>query len=299
MKIGLVGLGKMGLNLTKNMINKGYEVYTFDKDSQRIRMSEKVGAIGCISLKNLCKKLKENRILWIMVPSGNPTEDVLNELKNYLDKKDIIIEAGNSNYKDSMRRFENFQNIDIDYLDAGISGGQDGALNGICAMIGGKESTFKKVERIFKDISIENGYLYTGKSGSGHFSKMIHNGIEYGMLQAIGEGFEILEKSDFDYDMESLADLWNHGSVIRGWLMELTKNVFNKDKNLDTIKGVIDANGEGLWTAQTALEMGIPAPVITASVMVRHRSKQEDTYSGKLIASLRNEFGGHSIIENK
>lgn len=208
---------------------------------------------------------------------------------------DIIIDGGNSFYKDSIRRYEELKSIGINFLDSGTSGGQEGALNGICAMVGGDKEVFEVVEPIFKDISIKDGYLHTGKAGSGHFTKMVHNGIEYGMLQAIGEGFEILEASDFKLDYEKIADLWNHGSVIRGWLMELTKNAFSKDSHLDNIKGVVGSNGEGLWTAQTALELQIPAPVITTSVMTRYRSQQQDTFTGKVIAALRNEFGGHEV----
>mgnify|MGYP001496598627 CR=1 FL=1 len=251
------------------------------------------------TLEKLSKELDERKVFWLMIPQGKPVDETLKKLKTYLNKGDIVIDGGNSFYKDSIRRYEELKKVGIKFLDAGISGGQEGALNGICAMIGGEEETFKIIEPLFKDIAVKNGYLYVGKAGSGHFVKMVHNGIEYGMLQAIGEGFEILEKSNFDLDYEKVAKIWNHGSVIRGWLMELTQNAFNKDSNLQNIRGTVGSNGEGLWTAQTALELEIPAPVITTSVMMRYRSQQEDTFSGKVVAALRNEFGGHEVKKEK
>lgn len=295
MKLALIGLGKMGANLAQNLHRNNHEVIAFDLDKSKREEVESKGIKTTKTLKEAVDKLEGQKIIWLMIPAGNPVDVVLEELKLMVNEGDIIIDGGNSFYKDSIRRYEELKSIGINFLDSGTSGGQEGALNGICAMVGGDKEVFEIVEPIFKDISIKDGYLHTGKAGSGHFTKMVHNGIEYGMLQAIGEGFEILEASHFKLDYEKIADLWNHGSVIRGWLMELTKNAFSKDSHLDNIKGVVGSNGEGLWTAQTALELQIPAPVITTSVMTRYRSQQQDTFTGKVIAALRNEFGGHEV----
>lgn len=295
MKLALIGLGKMGANLAQNLHRNNHEVIAFDLDKSKRDNVESKGIKTTKTLKEAVDKLEGQKIIWLMIPAGNPVDVVLEELKLMVNEGDIIIDGGNSFYKDSIRRYEELKSIGINFLDLGTSGGQEGALNGICAMVGGDKEVFEIVEPIFKDISIKGGYLHAGKAGSGHFTKMVHNGIEYGMLQAIGEGFEILEASDFKLDYEKIANLWNHGSVIRGWLMELTKNAFSKDSHLDNIKGVVGSNGEGLWTAQTALELQIPAPVITTSVMTRYRSQQQDTFTGKVIAALRNEFGGHEV----
>jgi len=295
LKLALIGLGKMGANLAQNLHRNNHEVIAFDLDKSKRDNVESKGIKTTKTLKEAVDKLEGQKIIWLMIPAGNPVDVVLEELKLMVNEGDIIIDGGNSFYKDSIRRYEELKSIGINFLDLGTSGGQEGALNGICAMVGGDKEVFEIVEPIFKDISIKGGYLHAGKAGSGHFTKMVHNGIEYGMLQAIGEGFEILEASDFKLDYEKIANLWNHGSVIRGWLMELTKNAFSKDSHLDNIKGVVGSNGEGLWTAQTALELQIPAPVITTSVMTRYRSQQQDTFTGKVIAALRNEFGGHEV----
>ncbi|MGM9920847.1 MAG: phosphogluconate dehydrogenase (NAD(+)-dependent, decarboxylating), partial [Bhargavaea sp.] len=200
-------------------------------------------------------------------------------------------------YKDSLRRAETLKKQGLFFFDCGTSGGTEGARQGICAMIGGDETKFKDIEPLFEDVAIENGYLYAGKSGSGHFLKMVHNGIEYGMMQSIAEGFDILGKSGFDFDYEKVANVWNNGSVIRSWLMELTGNAFSKDPKLDGIKGIMHSSGEGKWTIETALDFQVPAPVITLSLMMRYRSLEEDTFSGKVVAALRNEFGGHDVVK--
>ena len=295
MKILLVGLGKMGFNLALNMTGKGHEVVAFDISEIRRQEAEKQGIGTASSIEELIKKGSKPRVIWLMIPAGEIVDIALQDVRGFIEPGDIVIDGGNSFYKDSIRRAEELKELGIDYLDAGISGGMEGARDGICAMIGGEESAFRKVEELFKDIAIKNGYMYTGSSGSGHFTKMVHNGIEYGMMQAIGEGFEILEASDFSLDLQGVAELWNHGSVIRGWLMELTARAFSKDPHLEKISGAVGSNGEGLWTAQTALELQIPAPVITTSVITRYRSLQKDTFTGKVVASLRNEFGGHEV----
>lgn len=295
MNIGIVGLGKMGFNIALNLLSKEHTVFAYDTLQENVDNIVKEGAVGTDSLKDLISKMPKRRVIWLMVPAGKIVEAVINELRDNLEPSDIIIDGGNSNYKDSIRRYTFLKEKEIDFIDCGTSGGTSGALEGACTMIGGEEEVVKYCEQIFKDISVENGYLHVGKPGSGHFAKMVHNGIEYGMMQAIAEGFEVLEKSDFDIDYEKIARVWNNGSVIRSWLMELTESAFNKDKNLDNIKGIMNSSGEGKWTLETALDLGVPTPVIAMSLMMRYRSLQEDTFTGKVVAALRNEFGGHAV----
>ncbi|NLL70758.1 MAG: decarboxylating 6-phosphogluconate dehydrogenase [Epulopiscium sp.] len=295
MKIGLIGLGKMGYNLALNMRDHGHEIVAFNRSQEKIKQIETEGIQGAYSLKELVESLSTPRVIWLMIPAGQPVDDMIQQLIPLLSPQDIIIDGGNSFYKDTLRRYEMLQQKKINFVDVGTSGGVEGARYGACTMIGAEEEVFAYLEPLFRDISVEQGYLHTGANGSGHFVKMVHNGIEYGMMQAIGEGFEILEKSQFDLDFEKVARVWNHGSVIRGWLMELVQNAFSKDKNLEEIKGVIRSSGEGLWTVQEALDLGVPAPVIAQSLLVRYRSEQEDSFSGKVVAALRNEFGGHAV----
>lgn len=296
MQIGLIGLGKMGYNLALNFKSKGFEVVAFDEN---IRVLEQLSAEGITTAKSIAGLAKaltgEKRVIWVMVPSGNPVDSVIKDLKGQLTSGDIIIDGGNSNYKDSISRADSLERSGIHFLDCGTSGGIDGALHGVCTMVGGKKEVFDWCEPIFKSISVPSGYQYCGKSGSGHFVKMVHNGIEYGMMQSIAEGMELLHRYDADVDLAKVAQLWNHGSVVRGWLMELTQNALVKDKNLESIKGVMHSSGEGKWTVETALEFGVPAPVITMSLLMRYRSQNENTFSGKVVAALRNEFGGHAV----
>jgi len=294
MKIGLIGLGKMGLNLGKNLMEHHHEVAAFDINTESVKELRHSGGIGFLSLQELIYSLEKPRILWMMVPH-TVVDSVLNEISPFLSEGDIVIEAGNSHYKESIRRYNELKQIGVSFMDVGTSGGTDGARNGACYMIGGDLSAWNRVEAIFRDTSVENGYLYAGKAGSGHFLKMIHNGIEYGMMAAIGEGFEVLEKSDFEFDYEKVAKVWNHGSVIRSWLMELTESAFSKDSKLAEIKGVMHSSGEGKWTVETALDLQAATPVIAMSLLSRYRSLDEDTFTGKVVAALRNEFGGHAV----
>ena len=294
MKVGLIGLGKMGLNISKNLIDHHHEVVAFDINEQAIEEIKQYGAQGTPNLEELVQSLDHPRIVWIMVPH-KVVDQVIQDLKPILSNGDIVIEAGNSHYKESLRRYEEFREIGVSYLDVGTSGGMEGARNGANYMIGGDRDAWETVEPIFRDTSVEKGYLYTGKSGSGHFLKMVHNGIEYGMMAAIGEGFEVLEKSQFDYDYEQVARVWSHGSVIRSWLMELTENAFAKDAKLDEIKGIMHSSGEGKWTVEEALDLQAATPVIALSLMMRYRSLETDTFTGKVVAALRNEFGGHAV----
>ncbi|WP_404407858.1 phosphogluconate dehydrogenase (NAD(+)-dependent, decarboxylating) [Jeotgalibacillus malaysiensis] len=294
MKVGLIGLGKMGLNLGQNLIDNHHEVIAFDVNPGAVSEIADYGATGTSSLRELVESLETPRVLWVMVPHA-VVDSVLTEVKAFLSEGDIVIEAGNSHYKESIRRYNELKEIGVSFMDAGTSGGMEGARNGACYMIGGDPEAWSVVEAIFKDTAVEKGFLYAGKAGSGHFLKMVHNGIEYGMMAAIGEGFEILEKSDFDYDYEKVASVWNNGSVIRSWLMELTENAFSKDAKLDDIKGVMHSSGEGKWTVETALELQTATPVIAMSLLMRYRSLDNDTFTGKVVAALRNEFGGHAV----
>ncbi|WP_410982682.1 phosphogluconate dehydrogenase (NAD(+)-dependent, decarboxylating) [Bacillus cereus] len=294
MQVGLIGLGKMGLNLGKNLIDHKHQVAAFDLNTSAVEEMKEYGATGVSSLNELVQSLESPRILWVMVPHA-VVDSVISEVTPLLSKGDIVIEAGNSHYKESIRRYEQLKKDGIHFMDAGTSGGMEGARNGACYMIGGDQEAWEIVEPIFRDTAVENGYLYAGKAGSGHFLKMVHNGIEYGMMAAIGEGFEILEKSEFDYDYEKVSRVWNNGSVIRSWLMELTENAFSKDAKLDEIKGVMHSSGEGKWTVETALDLQTATPVIAMSLLMRYRSLDNDTFTGKVVAALRNEFGGHAV----
>ncbi|PFD29918.1 6-phosphogluconate dehydrogenase (decarboxylating) [Bacillus cereus] len=294
MRVGLIGLGKMGLNLGKNLIDHKHQVAAFDLNTSAVEEMKEYGATGVSSLNELVQSLESPRILWVMVPHA-VVDSVISEVTPLLSKGDILIEAGNSHYKESIRRYEQLKKDGIHFMDAGTSGGMEGARNGACYMIGGDQEAWEIVEPIFRDTAVENGYLYAGKAGSGHFLKMVHNGIEYGMMAAIGEGFEILEKSEFDYDYEKVSRVWNNGSVIRSWLMELTENAFSKDAKLDEIKGVMHSSGEGKWTVETALDLQTATPVIAMSLLMRYRSLDNDTFTGKVVAALRNEFGGHAV----
>lgn len=296
MKIGLIGLGKMGYNLALNLRDRGHEVIAYNRSTDKIKkIEEEEGIKGAFSLETLTGSLEGRKVLWMMIPAGPMIDILIESLIPLLKQGDILIDGGNSNYLDTLRRAERLKMEGIDYVDVGTSGGVEGARNGACMMIGATEEVFDYLKPIFQDVCLEKGYAHVGKPGTGHYVKMIHNGIEYGMMQAIGEGFEILEKSGFDFDYKQIAQVWNHGSVIRGWLMELTQKVFEEDPSLKSIKGVIHSSGEGLWTVEEALRLKVPAPVITDSLFVRYRSEQQDTFSGKLIAGLRYQFGGHSV----
>ncbi|MCM3791793.1 MULTISPECIES: phosphogluconate dehydrogenase (NAD(+)-dependent, decarboxylating) [Priestia] len=297
MKIGLIGLGKMGYNLSLNLMDNHHEVVAYDVNKEAVEKLSNEGATGAFTVEELVNELLPSpKVVWIMVPAGEVTENVITELKELLSEGDIIIDGGNSNYKESVRRAHDLQEKGIYFFDVGTSGGMEGARNGACTMIGGDAEVFRTIEPVFNDICVENGFMYAGKSGSGHFLKMVHNGVEYGMMQSIAEGFEVLEKSQFDFDYEAVARVWNNGSVVRSWLMELTENAFSKDPKLDSIKGVMQSSGEGKWTVETALDLQTATPVIALSLMMRYRSLEEDTFTGKVVAALRNEFGGHGVV---
>ncbi|MBM6614764.1 decarboxylating 6-phosphogluconate dehydrogenase [Desemzia sp. RIT804] len=297
MEIGLIGLGKMGHQLALNLLDNGHSVTGYDVMEYSRKQAEDAGIKTVASLEELAARPAERKVMWMMVPAGEPLETVLNEMMGLLDEGDILIDGGNSNYKDSIRHAEIAAEKELYFMDLGTSGGTSGAREGACMMIGGNEEAFRYIEPVIQEICVEDGYLYTGKSGSGHFLKMVHNGVEYGMMQAMGEGFELVEKSGFDYDSAAVAKVWNNGSVIRSWLMELAEQAFQKDGHLDEMTGIMQSSGEGQWTVETGLELKVPTPVISMSLMMRYRSLQEDTYAGKVVSALRNEFGGHGVIK--
>lgn len=299
MRVGMIGLGKMGLNLTKNMLRNGIEVVGFDLAKDNVVAAQEAGATPADSLEDLVSKLGTPRIAWVMLPAGKPTDSTIETLAKILDKDDIVVDGGNSFYKDSLRHNEVTSATGVKFFDCGTSGGQNGALNGGNFMIGGDdaEAFDKYLKDIFEKIAEPDGFLYTGAAGSGHYLKMVHNGIEYGMMEAIGEGFDVLENSDYNYDNEAVAKLWNHGSVVRSWLMELAEDAFSKDPKLDELLGRMHSSGEGQWTLQESLDMAVPTPVIALSLMMRYESMRDadNNFTGKVVAALRNGFGGHAV----
>lgn len=298
MKFAMIGLGKMGLNLVKNAADNGHEVVAFDLNADFVKEADAYSDLvsPATDMDDMLAQLPSPKVVWVMVPAGVPTNSTIDTLIEKLDEGDIIIDGGNSNYKDNLEQNKRTTAAGIKLFDAGTSGGMSGARNGGNFMIGGDDAeAWKVLEPLFKSIALEDGYLYTGRLGSGHYLKMVHNGIEYGMMQAIAEGFEVLEASQYDYDYEAVAKLWNHGSVVRSWLMELAEEQFAKDPKLSAISGRMHSSGEGKWTIEESLDLEVPAPVIALSLMMRYRSLQEDTFTGKVVSALRNGFGGHAM----
>lgn len=300
MNLAMIGLGKMGINLCENLIRNDNRVVAFDLNEVARQKASDMDAQSVASLEEAVLALKKPRIMWVMLPAGKPTNDTIDKLSQLLDSEDIVIDGGNSFYEDSLRHNQILKAKGIKFFDCGTSGGKSGANQDGNFMIGGDDyKAFQYIEPIFKGIAMKDGYLYTGKAGSGHYLKMVHNGIEYGMMEAIAEGFDVLEHSQFEYDNEAVAKVWSNGSVIRGWLMELAQDAFSKDNNLQHIKGTMHSSGEGKWTLDEALKLQVPTPVIGMSLMMRYRSMEDDTFTGKVVSALRNEFGGHAVDKNK
>jgi 6-phosphogluconate dehydrogenase len=295
MQIGMIGLGRMGANMTTRLLRGGHAVVVYDRNPDAVAHAASEGATGATSLADVVSKLSAPRNVWIMVPSGKPTDDTIAELLTLLAPGDAIIDGGNSNFHDSQTRCKAAKAHGVDFIDAGTSGGVWGLANGYCLMVGGDEAAVKRVEPVFLTLAPPDGYAHVGPSGAGHYSKMVHNGIEYGMLAAYGEGFEILETSEFKYDLHQLAKLWLQGSVVRSWLLELAELAFREDPQLAKIRGYVDDSGEGRWTVQAAIDQSVPAPVITMSLLSRFVSRQDESFSAKVIAALRNQFGGHAV----
>jgi 6-phosphogluconate dehydrogenase len=295
MQLAMIGLGRMGSGMTVRLLQGGHQVMVFDRSTDAITALAGKGATGASSLEDLGQKLKAPRIFWLMIPAGAPIDDTIQRLSSILSPGDIIVDGGNSNYKDSMRRAETLRTQQVEFLDCGTSGGIWGLKVGFNLMVGGNEAVFKQVEPIFKTLAPPDGYAYVGPSGAGHYAKMVHNGIEYSMLQSYAEGFEILKAAPFGFDLVQLTRLWNHGSVIRSWLLELAEDAFERDPELAHIKGYVEDSGEGRWTLEEALEHAVPAPALAMSLFMRYRSRQDDSFSAKVLAALRNEFGGHPV----
>ena len=297
MQIAMIGLGRMGGNMVRRLMQGGHQVIVFDRSEETIAEFEGEGAVGARGLDELVGKLEAPRHIWLMVPAGKPVDDSIAGLVPLLSRGDTIIDGGNSKWTDSKRRAEDLEARGLNFLDCGTSGGVWGLKNGYCMMIGGKEDVFQQAAPIFATLAPPDGYLHVGPSGAGHYVKMVHNGIEYGMLQAYGEGFEIMHASEYrtDLDLHRIAHLWNQSSVVRSWLLELLETALSNDPNLLHIRGYVEDSGEGRWTVQDAIDHNVPAPVITMSLLARFVSRQEESFSAKVIAALRNEFGGHAI----
>lgn len=301
MQVGMVGLGRMGMNMAKRLLKGRHKVVAYNRSPDKVDEIVKHGAKGAYSLEELVGKLKHPRVIWLMLPAGKPVDDAIDSLKCLLEKGDIIVEGGNSFYKDDIRREELLRPQKIHYVDAGVSGGIWGLKIGYCMMAGGNKKICRYLEPLFKTLAPKDGYLYCGPVGAGHFVKMIHNGIEYGMMSAYGEGFEILNASPYssDLDFSKVAHLWNQGSVIRSWLLELAEAALKKDKTLAKLEAYVEDSGEGRWTVQQAVDTAVPAPVITSALFQRFRSRDSGSFSDRMLAALRNEFGGHAVKKKK
>ncbi|MDQ6932581.1 MAG: decarboxylating 6-phosphogluconate dehydrogenase [Candidatus Eremiobacteraeota bacterium] len=297
MHLGMVGLGRMGANMTTRLIRGSHTVVAFDRSTDAVQAAVKDGASAAASLEDLLLQLPKPRIVWIMVPSGPPTESTIDALLASMEPGDVIIDGGNSKYTDGIERAQRAKTKEVAFIDAGTSGGVWGLENGYCLMVGGETAAVHLCEPIFKTLAPPDGYAHVGPPGAGHFSKMVHNGIEYGMLAAYGEGFEILEKSAFKYDLGQLAELWTHASVVRSWLLDLAVLAFKADPGLKNIRGFVDDTGEGRWTVEAAIDQSVPAPCITLALLSRFVSRQEESFSAKVVAALRNQFGGHAVKE--
>ena len=298
MEITMIGLGKMGLNMVKRLLRGGHTVYAIDRAPAAVAEAVAAGAKGLASLADL-KKLAAPRVVWVMVPSGAPTGETIDQLAGILSQGDIVIDGGNSFFRDSIERHKKLQACGISFLDAGTSGGVWGLEVGYCLMVGGEKEVFARVEPIFKTLAPQDGYAFVGGPGAGHFTKMVHNGIEYGMMQAYAEGFEILRAAGYGIDLKQVSHLWNQGSVVRSWLLELAERAFAKDADLSSIAGYVQDSGEGRWTILEAMNHDVPAPIITLSLFTRFRSRQTESFQSKVLAALRNEFGGHAVKSAK
>lgn len=298
MKLAIIGLGRMGMNMAKRLLRGGHQVVAYNRTPQKTDELVKGGAEGAYSLQEVVDKLEPPRIVWLMLPAGTTVDEHISKLSEILSAGDIIIDGGNSYYKDDIRRAAQLEESGQQYVDVGVSGGIWGLEIGYCLMVGGEKQTARHLEPIFKTLAPDDGYLHVGKTGAGHFVKMVHNGIEYGMMQAYGEGFEIMEASQFgpEFDFSAIAHLWNQGSVVRSWLLELAEGAFRKNARIDDLSGHVDDSGEGRWTVQQAIETSVPAEVITLSLMRRFRSRQKDPFTERVLSALRREFGGHAVV---
>ena len=295
MEVGFIGLGRMGLAMVERLAKRRHRVVAYDQDAEKVKAARRKGARPANSLGGLLSQLRKPRVVWLMVPAGVPVAGVLRNLDTHLEADDIVIDGGNSFYRDSMERADTLKQQDIHFLDVGTSGGIWGLKLGYCLMIGGDTKAFKRAQPLFKTLAPKDGYAHVGPSGAGHFTKMVHNAIEYGMLEAYGEGFELMHQSEFGLDLHQLARLWNQGSVVRSWLLELTEAALARDPKLDKIRGYVEDSGEGRWSIIDSVERGVPMPAIALSLYARFRSRQKESFSAKVIAALRQQFGGHAV----
>ena len=298
MELGMIGLGRMGGNMAQRLIGGGHRVVTYDRDPEAVAASHGFGGEGAASLEEVVSMLAAPRALWVMVPAGQPTEDTIDALAPLLGPGDAILDGGNANYKDSMRRAAKLAERGIDFIDVGTSGGIWGLAEGYCLMVGGDEAAVKRLEPIFHTLapSPETGYSRVGPSGAGHFTKMVHNGIEYGLMQAYAEGFELMAaKEEFALDLPAIAEIWRHGSVVRSWLLDLAADALQEDPALESLESYVDDSGEGRWTVEESVELAVPIPVITLALQARFRSRQVQPFGGRLLAALRQQFGGHAV----
>jgi 6-phosphogluconate dehydrogenase len=286
MKLGMVGMGRMGGNMAERLRGAGHVVETYARTNPERTAS---------SLMDLVEKLEQPRVVWLMIPAGDPTEHAFSSLLELLEDDDTIVDGGNSHFTDSKRRAELAEKQGIHFVDAGVSGGVWGLDAGYCVMVGGKPDAVSRVEPLFLDLAPKDGYAHIGAAGSGHFTKMIHNGIEYGMMQSIAEGFEIMQASEFEIDLHSVASIWRYGSVVRSWLIELLELALAEDPGLAKIAGYVEDSGEGRWSLLAALDENVPAPIIANSLFARFASRQEESFAAKVSAALRNQFGGHAV----
>ncbi len=295
MEIGFIGLGKMGMNMVTRLQRDRHRVVVYDRTAELIKQAEGQGCVGASSLGELVSKLATPRAVWLMVPSGAPTEETVQAVAALLQSGDVIIDGGNTRFHDDVRRAAELKKKGIHYVDAGTSGGIWGLKLGYCLMIGGEKDVVMRLEPIFKTLAPENGWAYMGGQGSGHYVKMVHNGIEYSMMQAYAEGFELMSKSDYLLDLAKIADLWMHGSVVRSWLLELTAGALKQDPKLEGLKGYVQDSGEGRWALMDALDKNVPMPTLTTALFTRFRSRQQESFAEKLLAAMRNAFGGHAV----
>ena len=298
MELGMIGLGRMGGNMAQRLLNGGHRVVTYDQSAEAVDSSRSQGAVGASSLEDLTGQLSQPRAVWVMVPAGQPTEDAIDSLIPLLSAGDTVLDGGNAYYKDSMRRAEKLAGHGIDFMDVGTSGGIWGLAEGYSLMIGGDKHVYQRLEPIFQTLAPgkDQGLSHVGPVGAGHFVKMVHNGVEYGLMQAYAEGFEIMEaKKEFDLDLREIAETWRFGSVVRSWLLDLAVAALKEDPNLDSLQAYVDDSGEGRWTVQESIDLAVPAPVITLSLQQRFRSRQEQPYGARMLAALRQQFGGHAV----
>src|SRR5918912_422501 len=297
MQLGFVGLGRMGGNMVHRLARGGHEVVAFNRSPGPLQEAVGHGAIGATSLEDLVNRLTPPRHIWLMLPAGNVTDQYLDQLMDLCEQGDLFVDGANSRWKDTMARAQRIKARGFEFVDCGTSGGIWGLEVGYSIMAGGSPEAFKRVEPAIKTLAPEDGYGLVGPNGAGHFVKMVHNGVEYGMMQAFAEGFQVLEKSEYPVDLRQVADLWRTGSVVRSWLLDLLERAFADDPNLDRIRGYVEDSGEGRWTVFEAIHEDVPAPVITLSLLARFQSRQVESFSAKVIAALRHQFGGHIVKE--